>query len=317
MVDLAVAPPSADRLIRGVGASGEIRVVAVTTTQVLQEARRKHSMTAIATAALGRAMGASLLLASSMKEAQARVNIRVSGDGQLGLIFADAGQDGTTRGFVHNPQLDNIWAEGDLDIRSAVGFGGFLRVMRDIGYGEPYSSTVELVSGEIGADVSWYLASSEQTLSKLIVGECLHGDAITQAGGILVQVMPQSATNERLMRQIDERIPDSAAFGRSLSQGKTVESVLHELLHDLDLVILPASKVVRFQCRCSMERMLGAIKILGEAELRDMILKDEGAEAVCHFCSQVYRADRQQLESLLAELQSRHPPDADPTARDL
>jgi len=305
MVDLALAPLGADRLIRAVGARGEIRVVAVTTTQVLQEARRKHSMTAIATAALGRAMGASLLLASSMKEAQARVNIRISGDGQLGLIFADAGQDGTVRGFVHNPQLDNIWLDGNhLDIKSAVGFGGFLRVMRDVGYGEPYSSTVELVSGEIGADVSWYLASSEQTLSKLVLGEWVTQDAIRQSGGILVQVMPQSATNERLMQQIDARIPDSSAFGRSLSQGKTVEAVLQEFLHDLDLVILPASKVVRFQCRCSMERMLGAIKILGEAELRDMIAKDEGAEAVCHFCSQVYRADRQQLESLLADMQS-------------
>jgi len=300
-----MAPSSKDQIIRAVGAKGEIRVVAVTTTHLLAETRRKHSMTAIATAALGRAMGAALLLASGMKEPQARVSIRISGDGQLGLIFADAGQDGTARGFVHRPQIENIWSgDNQLDIPSAVGTGGFLRVIRDIGYGEPYASTVELVSGDIGADLSWYLAVSEQTPSKLIVGEHLEEDHIAQAGGILVQILPQSATNERLIQQIDERIPDALTFGRSLIQAPSLEALVHELLPDYDLVTLPTSKAVRFQCRCSMERMLGAIKILGEAELRDMIDNDEGAEAVCQFCSQVYRVDRQQLESLLAEMQS-------------
>ncbi len=295
----------ADQLIRAVGAKGEIRAVAVTTTHLLEETKRKHSMTAIATATLGRAMGAALLLASGMKEPQARVSIRISGEGQLGLIFADAGQDGTARGFVHRPQLENIWLEDNqLDIRSAVGTAGFLRVIRDIGYGEPYSSTVELVSGDIGTDLSWYLAVSEQTPSKLVVGEYLEEDTITQAGGILVQILPQSATNERLIQRIDDRMPDAITLGRSLRHSSSLEALLNELLPDFDLVTLPASKAVRFQCRCSMERMLEAIKMLGEAELRDMIAIDEGAEVVCQFCSKVYRVDRQQLELLLAEMQS-------------
>jgi molecular chaperone Hsp33 len=248
-------------------------------------------------------MGASLLLASSMKEPQARVNVRVAGDGQLGLIFADAGQDGTARGFVSHPQVDNIWQDQHiLDIASAVGFGGFLRVMRDIGFGEPYSSTVELVSGEIGADVSWYLASSEQTLSKLLLGECLEADQIVRSGGILIQVMPQSARNEKLIQQLDEQIPSAREFSQALASGKSVEDILQDLLGSFNLLWLPSPKPVRFQCRCSFDRVLGALKILGVAELRDMIQKDEGAEAVCHFCSQVYRADRQQLEKIVAEL---------------
>lgn len=300
---LNTPPAPTDRLIKAVGASGEVRIVAVTTPGVLAEARAKHQMTAIATAALGRGMAASLLLASSMKEPQARVNVRVAGDGRLGLIFADAGQDGTARGFVSHPQTDNIWQEQNiLDIASAVGFHGFLRVLRDIGFGEPYSSTVELVSGEIGADVSWYLASSEQTLSKLLLGECLEADQIVRSGGILIQVMPQSVTNEKLMRQLDAQIPSALEFSQALASGQSVEEILEDLLGNFNLLLLPGAKPVKFQCRCSFDRVLGALKILGESELRDMILKDEGAEAVCHFCSQVYRADRHQLEEILAEL---------------
>jgi molecular chaperone Hsp33 len=292
-----------DKLIRAVGAQGELRIVALTTTTLLNQARIKHQMSTIATAALGRVMGASLLLASSMKEPQARVSIRVSGNGELGLIFADAGQDGTARGFVNNPQLSDLWQAPDaLDIPTAIGTTGFLRVLRDIGYGEPYSSTVELVSGEIGSDVSWYLASSEQTLSKLILGEHLHHQRIARSGGILIQVMPQSAANEKLMRQLDTKIPDARHFSQLLATGAPIETILHQLLGELNLIILPASKPVKFQCRCSFERMMGAISILGIAELRDMISKDEGAEAVCHFCSEVYRADRQQLETLLAQM---------------
>ncbi|MGB7486452.1 MAG: Hsp33 family molecular chaperone HslO, partial [Phormidesmis sp.] len=53
---------------------------------------------------------------------------------------------------------------------------------------------------------------------------------------------------------------------------------------------------------CSRDRMLGALKLLGTDELTDMIEVDKGAEAVCHFCNETYRADDDQLRSLVKEL---------------
>ena len=35
-----------------------------------------------------------------------------------------------------------------------------------------------------------------------------------------------------------------------------------------------------------------------------MIEKDEGAEAVCHFCGEVYKADSNQLTQLIGELKT-------------
>ncbi|CAN1209205.1 Hsp33 family molecular chaperone HslO [Tumidithrix helvetica PCC 7403] len=305
-----------DQLIRATAADGGVRVVGVIATQLTNEASRRHKLSTVATAALGRAMSASLLLASSMKRPHSRVNIRVAGDGNLGLVFADAGMDGTVRGFVANPSFDlPLNADGDPDVREAIGKTGFLRVMRDVGYGDPFASTVELVSGEIGEDVAWYLASSEQTFSKLMVGEFIgdsdlpNGDASRRKGvnvsaGILLQILPKAARDENLMAQIDARVEASEGLTRLLKQGKSLEQIMSEILGDLNLHIFPATQPVKFQCPCSLERVLGALKMFGEAELKDMIAKDNGAEATCHFCAEVYRADSQQLEEIINGLKA-------------
>jgi len=145
----------ADQLIRATAAGGGIRAVGAITTRLTEEARRRHNLSYVATAALGRTMTAGLLLASSMKRAESRVNIRIRGNGPLGGILIDAGLDGTVRGYVDKPTVElPPNAKGKLDVGSAVGQDGYVYVVRDVGYGYPYSSTVELVSGEIGDDLT-------------------------------------------------------------------------------------------------------------------------------------------------------------------
>jgi molecular chaperone Hsp33 len=44
--------------------------------------------------------------------------------------------------------------------------------------------------------------------------------------------------------------------------------------------------------------------MLGEAELQDMIEKDDGAEATCHFCGEVYNASSEELAALIEDLRA-------------
>lgn len=295
----------ADQLIRATAADGGIRAVGVISNRLCEEARQRHKLSYVATAALGRTMSAGLLLASSMKRAESRVNIRIRGNGPMGGLMVDAGLDGTVRGYVDNPEVElPTNAQGKLDVGGAIGKDGYVYVIRDVGYGYPYSSTVELISGEIGDDLTHYLATSEQTPSALFLGVFVDGNGVQAAGGLLIQILPKAASDPELVALLESRLSSLQGFTPLLQAGKNLPMIFEELLGDMGLEIFPETQLVRFHCGCSFDRVLGALKLLGEAELRDMIEKDNGAEATCHFCGEVYKANIDQLEQLIDELKT-------------
>jgi molecular chaperone Hsp33 len=293
-----------DRLIRASAAQGGIRAVAAITTNLTAEARRRHKMSALTAIALGQTMTAALLLGSGMKQPQARVSIRLNSEGQLGLIFADAGFDGTVRGYVDNPTLELPSDSGQFNLGEAIGQNGFLQVIRDVGYGTPYSGNVELVSNEISENITYYLVSSEQIPSAMLTGVFADDNGVDVAGGLLLQIMPQARRDRNLMELLDNRVRSLHEFSNLLQQGKSLNQILEDLLGDIGLDILPEVQPLQFKCRCNFDRVLGALTMFGITELQDMIEKDRGAEATCQFCSQVYKADRQDLEKIIQNLQT-------------
>lgn len=295
----------ADQLIRATAAEGGIRAVGVITTLLTEEARQRHQLSYVATAALGRTMSAGLLLASSMKREGSRINLRFKGNGPLGGLLVDAGLDGTVRGYVANPGVElPPTPQGKLDVGGAIGREGFLYVVRDIGFSYPYSSTVEIVSGEVGEDIAHYLATSEQTPSALSVGVFVETQGVAASGGLLVQILPKAAKDEALITLLESRIVQLQSFTSLLQAGKSLPDMFNELLGDLGLQIFPEIQLVRYDCGCTFERMLGALKMLGTAELQDMIEKDDGAEATCEFCGEVYQATSDHLAQLIEDLHS-------------
>lgn len=290
----------ADQLIRATAADGGIRAVGVLTTRLTEEARMRHTLSYVATAALGRTMAAGLLFASSMKREGSRVNIRIKGDGPLGGILVDAGLDGTVRGYVDNPGVElPPKAKGKLDVGGAVGHNGYVYVIRDVGYGYPYSSTVELVSGEIGDDLTHYLVSSEQTPSALVLGVFVEESGVTVAGGLLIQVLPKAATDEALVELLESRLATLTSFTTLLRDGKSLQNMFEQLLGDLGLEFFPEVQLVRFHCGCSHEKVLGALQLFSAIELEQMIQEDKGAEATCDFCGTVYRASEAELREIV------------------
>lgn len=295
----------ADQLIRATAADGGIRAVGVITTRLTEEARRRHKLSYVATAALGRTMSAGLLLASSMKREGSRVNVRIKGNGPLGGILVDAGLDGTVRGYVDNSAVElPPNAQGKLNVGAAVGHEGYVYVVRDVGYGYPYSSTVELISGEVGDDIAHYLVNSEQTPSALVVGVFVGAEGVSASGGVLLQVLPKAARDEALVETLEKRVSKLSGFTPLLQAGKTLPEIFEQLLGDMGLAIFPEVQMLRFHCGCSFDRVLGALKMLGRAELQDMIEKDDGAEATCDFCGEVYQASSTHLARLIEDLQA-------------
>jgi molecular chaperone Hsp33 len=292
----------ADGLVRGLGPGGAVRAFAAVTTDLVEEARRRHGTLPTATAALGRALTVGLLLGSMQKDGE-RVSLEWSGDGPLRTMLVDATAEGSVRGFVARPLTHLPARAGKLDVGGAIG-RGVLCVMRiPRGEGTPYRSVVPLVSGEIGADVARYLATSEQTPSAVGVGVFVEADGrVGAAGGWVVQAMPEAEPG--VVDALEANVAAVGAPSDLVRHGLDAASILGRLLdgaHERSLEARP----VRFQCRCTRERVGAAILAMGRAEIEDVLAGERRAEVTCEFCATRYVLEADELIRLLATASER------------
>ncbi|WP_316572810.1 Hsp33 family molecular chaperone HslO [Neobacillus sp. YIM B06451] len=288
-----------DYLVKALAYDGQIRAYAVRSTEAVAEAQRRHYTWPTASAALGRAMTAGLMMGAMLK-GEDKLTIKIEGGGPIGNILVDSNAKGSVRGYVSNPQTHfDLNEHGKLDVRRAVGTDGTLTVVKDLGLRDFFSGSVPLVSGELGEDFTYYFASSEQVPSSVGVGVLVNPDnSILAAGGFIFQLMP--GTGDETISLIEERLKTITPISKMIQQGLTPEEILEELFGKDEVAILEKMPV-RFECTCSKERFADAIVSLGQSEITDMIEEDGMAEAHCHFCNEKYHFSKEELEALNKE----------------
>ncbi len=288
-----------DYLLKSLGYNGEVRVYVVDATETVAEAQRRHETWSAASAALGRTMIGGILLGATLKGKE-KMTVKVEGNGPAGHIIVDSNGKGEVKGYIANPRISLPLNEvGKLDVRGAVGTQGTLTVTKDLGMKEAFSGQVPLVSGELGEDFTYYMATSEQTPSAIGLSVLVDtDDSIKAAGGFMIQVMPD-ATDETITA-LENRLASIPMISQLMEKGENPESILDLLMGEGNVKILEKMPV-SFKCECSKERFSTAIIALGEKEIESMIEEDQGAEASCHFCGNQYHFDVADLESLKAE----------------
>lgn len=285
-----------DYLVKAIAFNGQVRAYAVRSTDTISEAQRRHYTWPTASAALGRAMSAGVMMGAMLK-GDNKLTIKINGGGPIGNILVDVNAKGEVRGYVSNPQTHfELNEHGKLDVRRAVGTDGMLSVVKDIGMRDNFTGQTPIVSGELGEDFTYYFVVSEQVPSSVGVGVLVNPDnSILAAGGFIIQLMP--GTDDSTITEIEQRIQSVPPVSKLIEKGLSPEELLYELLGKENVKILEEMPI-SFKCTCSKERFANAIVSLGEEEIQQIIDEDEKAEAHCHFCNEKYQFTKEELEEL-------------------
>lgn len=283
-----------DRLIQGMAAGGDFRILAAQTTRTVETAREILDLAPVAADALGRALTGSLLLARLLNKdfKDQYVTLRFDGDGPLGTLIAEGSVAGAARGYVANPvPLDN-----SIKVGEALGRGILTVVRGTPPTGKPYTSQLTLAGGGVAQELTRYLMRSEQIASAVLLGVMNRRQGVVGAGGIVVQAFPHAS--EAAIAAVEERIREAPPLS-TLVEKMPIESVVAQVFEGLDYKQIDSSIDVplEYRCSCTRERALAPLALFEEDELKEMI-REGGTEVTCQFCGRKYAFSADELLTL-------------------
>ena len=285
-----------DKIVRATAANYQVRAFAISSKNLVEEARLAHQTAPVVTAALGRLLSAAAMMGVMMKVEQALITLQIKSEGPIEGMTVTADAMGRVKGYPNVPIVDlDLNENGKLDVGTAVG-PGVLYVMKDLGLKEPYVGRTNLQTGEIAEDLTYYYAISEQTPSSVGLGVLVYTDqSVRQAGGFIIQLMPD--VTDETIEKLEARIQNMRSVTTLLEEGISPEGLLEELLGDMDLEIVDTVPT-EFFCDCSKEKVAKAIASISKDEIRSIIDENEPIEVKCHFCNGAYEFSIEDLKEI-------------------
>ncbi len=280
---------------------GFVKVVAIRSTEMVGRAAQIHKTTPNATAALGRALTAASMMGNMQKVENGSMTLQIRGGGPIGTITCVSDPVGNVRGCVTEPRVPLLEKyPGKLDVGAVVGTDGTLTVIRDLQMKEPYIGSTELVSGEIGDDVTAYFAQSEQTPTACALGVLVDRDySVKVAGGYILQLLPGAPDD--VIEKLEQGIQRAGAVTAMLERGMTPEDILGAVVGDLGVLFMETTEV-SYKCYCSRDRVTQALISLGRQELTEIAEEGKAFPVECQFCDEVYTFTPADVRELLRRI---------------
>ena len=290
-----------DYLVRGMTMDGFVKAVGIRSTELVSRGAKIHKTAPNATEAFGRALTAASMMGNMQKVENGSMTLQIRGDGPIGTIVCVSDAVGNVRGYVYEPNVPLVEKHpGKLDVGATVGVNGMLTVIRDLQMKEPYIGSVELVSGEIGDDVTAYFAQSEQTPTACALGVLIDRDtSVRVAGGYLLQLLPGAP--DETIDALERGIQRAGAVTAMLDQGMTPEDILGAVCGDLGIVFLETTPVT-YKCYCTRERVEAALVSLGKEELKQIAGEGKDFQVECQFCDDVYTFTPEQIMKMVENI---------------
>ena len=290
-----------DKITNFLAYDGRIGITCIKSTSMVEEARKIHDLSPVATAAFGRLLTITALMAVEMKNEKDKITIEIKGNGPIGGMLTTANNVPEVKGYVINPYVDLPLNEfGKLDVGGAVGQDGYIHVIKDIGLKEPYIGVSNLTSGEIADDFTNYFVNSEQRQAAVALGVLVDKNGVREAGGYLITPMPD-ATDEDISN-VEKGIFEAGAISKMLDEKLSLIDIAKKVTGDKSIKVIEDCKVPVYKCDCSKEKMTNALMSIGKNELKNIIEEDGKAELVCHFCNKKYQFNKEELENILKQI---------------
>lgn len=289
-----------DYLIRLLSDDKQIRAFAVSSTNLVEHTRKIYNYSPIATACLGRLMSAALMMGQMLKSNEDKLTIQILCDGPLKHVIVTSSLKGTVRGFASNPNVilpPN--KEGHLNVGGAIS-NGTLTVIRDMGLKEPYVSSIDIQTGEIASDLTYYYALSEQIPTSIGLGVLFnHDNYVSNAGGFIIQLLPFA--KKEVVDILERNINSFSSVTDVLRSGKTIEEMMQILFKDIGFEI--TGKIpVSFECNCSYSRGKEVLATLKKEDLDEMIKEGKDIEVNCDFCNKHYKYSIDDLKEIRSHI---------------
>lgn len=286
-----------DYIVRATAAENQIRAFAITSKELVEQSRIYHNTSPIITAALGRLLTGGTMMGAMMKGEKDVLTLQIKCSGPAKGLTVTADSKGNVKGY---PQVLDVMlppnAKGKLDVGGAIDLG-VLSVIKDMGLKEPYVGQVQLQTGEIGDDLTYYFATSEQVPSAVGLGVLMNKDnTVKQAGGFIIQLMP--FTDDEIIDRLEKKVAEVTSVTDLLEQGATPESLLEQILGEFGLEI-NETMPVQYHCDCSKERVTRAIASIGRKDIQEMIDDNEPIEVNCQFCDKHYVFTTEDLKEII------------------
>jgi molecular chaperone Hsp33 len=244
---------------------------------------------------LGEAVSAAVLLAATLKF-DGTLTLQLQGKGLVNLLVAQCTHDFKVRGMArHDPVGD---AAG---FRSLAGDGQIIVTVESADRGSSYQGVVPITGDSLAESLEAYFVQSEQLPTRVLLAS-----TPGVVAGMLVQRVPgvggKQAPADPAALEAAWMKADHAMEARGPAQllVDDIEQRLVQMFGD-DEVRAFSGHEVRFECRCSRERVANVLRSLGQDEVRSVIAEQGMVTVTCEFCQKPYQFDPIDAEQLFAD----------------
>jgi molecular chaperone Hsp33 len=249
---------------------------------------------------LGEAVGAVVLLAATLKF-DGTLTLQLQGKGLVSLLVAQCTHDFRVRGMARHEPMASVENDGETGFRSLAGEGQIVVTVEATDRASSYQGVVPITGDSLAESLEAYFLQSEQLPTRVLLSA-----SAGVVAGMLVQRVPgvggkQAQLDDTALDAAWQKAEDamSSIAGATLLKDDVEQRLVN--MFGVDEVRVFSGHDVRFECRCSRERVANVLRSLGVEEVRSVIAEQGACTVTCEFCRKPYEFDAIDVEHLFDE----------------